>query len=170
MPRIGIVGAGPGGLSLARLLTEHGHADVTVLERASRIGGKSFTLHHQGLGHEMGTCYTAAGYTVTQKWMKEAGITDHNLPHHFIRKTDGKLVDFADFVLGKGGMVPGGLQIATYANLWRKFHAWDVAGCPDEAEGTRGRAMRLEVAEPFGAWLKGHKLDVVARFAMRSMT
>ena len=31
-PRIGIVGAGPGGLSLARLLTERGYADVTLID------------------------------------------------------------------------------------------------------------------------------------------
>ena len=54
MSRIGIIGAGPGGLSLARLLTERKQADVVVLERAGRVGGKSLTIVRDGLGHEMG--------------------------------------------------------------------------------------------------------------------
>jgi phytoene dehydrogenase-like protein len=72
-PRIGIVGAGPGGLSLARLLTERGIDDVTVIERSPRVGGKSLTVRHQGIGHELGTCYVADGYTTVRAWMKEAG-------------------------------------------------------------------------------------------------
>ena len=95
MPRIGIVGAGPGGISLARLLTEEGHADVTVLERNNRVGGKSLTVHHEGIGHEMGTCYVADGYKRTKKWMKEAGMKEHPLLHHAIH-ADGKLIHRAD--------------------------------------------------------------------------
>lgn len=40
-------------LSLAKLLTEKGFADVTLLEKNSRVGGKSSTFHHEGIGHEM---------------------------------------------------------------------------------------------------------------------
>lgn len=60
-PRVGIVGAGPGGLSLARLLTEKGFADVTVIERADRVGGKSLTVQHQGIGHELGSSVERRG-------------------------------------------------------------------------------------------------------------
>lgn len=104
-PRIGIIGAGPGGLSLARLLTERGFADVTLLERASRIGGKSLTVHHEGIGHELGTCYVALGYTTVKRWMAEAGIGEHHLKNQKIRTAGGELLDFKEFVQGSSGIL-----------------------------------------------------------------
>lgn len=169
-PRIGIVGAGPGGLSLARILTERGHADITVLERALRVGGKSFTLHVDGLGHEMGTCYTATGYTVARRWMDEAGIREHILEKHHFLTRDGRWLSFEDYVLGGAGMVGAGGQVARYVADWLRFHAWDLAGGDDHAEGTRGRLMREEAAVPFRDWLRARDLDVIERFALRTMT
>jgi hypothetical protein len=169
-PRIGIVGAGPGGLSLARILTDRGHADVTVLERALRVGGKSFTLHVDGLGHEMGTCYTATGYTVARRWMEEAGIGEHILAKHDFQTREGNWLSFKDYVLGHAGMVGAGVQVARYVADWLRFHRWDLGGGDDHAEGTRGRLMREEVAMPFRDWLRARGLDVIERFALRTMT
>ena len=41
--RIGIIGAGPGGLAAAMLLARAG-ADVTLFERLDRVGGRSGTI------------------------------------------------------------------------------------------------------------------------------
>jgi hypothetical protein len=169
-PRIGIVGAGPGGLSLARLLSERGVDDVTVIERSPRVGGKSLTVQHQGIGHELGTCYVADGYTTVKGWMKEAGIGEHLMKHQQIRTTSGELLDFKDFVTGSAGILGATAQITRYVVDWLQFHDWDLRGNPDGAAGTVNATMREEVAEPFGAWLKRRDLDVVARFALRSMT
>lgn len=169
-PRIGIVGAGPGGLSLARLLTDAGYADVTVLEKNPRVGGKSLTVHHDGIGHEMGTCYVADGYTTCKKWMEEAGMKQHPLKHHFIYDRGGKLVDFKDFVEGEGGLLGTGAQALEYAAAWDRFHAWDLHGAPDDGRDDKGRLFREQVARPFGEWLHDRGLDAIARFAMRTMT
>jgi hypothetical protein len=169
-PRIGIVGAGPGGLSLARLLTDRGFADVTVLERAGRLGGKSLTVIHEGLGHELGTCYVALGYLVVKRWMAEAGIGEFVLKNQHILTSSGDLVDFKDFVEGAAGIVGTVTQTARYVDDWLAFHKWDVGGARDDAEGTRGRAMREEVAEPFGSWLEARGLDAVRRFSVRSVS
>ena len=74
LPRIGIVGAGPGGLSLAKLLTQRGYGDIILFERENCVGGKSRTVMVEGLGHELGTCYAALGYITVKQWMEQAGI------------------------------------------------------------------------------------------------
>lgn len=169
-PRIGIVGAGPGGLSLARLLSDRGFADVTLLERAPRVGGKSLTVTHEGLGHELGTCYLGTGYTTVRKWMEQAGIREHALPRQIIELENGERTTFEAYVLGTAGRIGAAAQITRYVRDWMTFHDWDVRGAPDDCPGTDGRPMREEVAEPFLDWLRARDLDVVARFALRSMT
>lgn len=169
-PRIAVVGAGPGGLSLARLLTERGFADVTVFERADRVGGKSLTWKHEGVPHEMGTCYLAAGYTTSRRWMKEAGLGEHRLTKHYIRTRDGGLVDFKEFVLGPGGKLGAVGQLSRYVAEWMEFHDWDLRGGPSDYVTGRGTRMVDEVAKPFGQWLSERGYDVVARFSLRTMT
>ena len=39
--KIGIVGAGPGGISMAYKMKKRGFTDVTILERTNRIGGNA---------------------------------------------------------------------------------------------------------------------------------
>ncbi|MDP2315773.1 MAG: FAD-dependent oxidoreductase [Pseudomonadota bacterium] len=169
-PRIGIVGAGPGGLSLARLLSDQGHADVTLLERSERVGGKSLTVTHEGLGHELGTCYLGTGYTTVRKWMEQASIREHALPRQVIELEHGERTTFEDYVLGGAGRIGAAAQIARYVRDWILFHDWELRGAPDDAIGTNGRLMREEVADSFLDWLRARDLDVVARFALRSMT
>jgi predicted NAD/FAD-dependent oxidoreductase len=172
-PRIGIVGAGPGGLSLAKLLTERGFADVTVLERNARVGGKSSTFHHEGIGHEMGTCYVADGYTTSKKWMDELGLTIHPLEHHHIYDRAGTLMPFEDYVKGASGLFATldlGAQAIRYALAWDRFHDWDLRGCPDDFLDERDRPMREQVARPFREWLEERGFDAIERFVMRTMT
>ncbi|MCV7077371.1 FAD-dependent oxidoreductase [Mycobacterium szulgai] len=169
-PRIGIIGAGPGGLSLARLLTEKGFADITVIERADRVGGKCFTLQHNGIGHELGACYIPLGYTTVKRWMKKADIGLFAVERQRISTAVGDILDFKDYVIGsKAGIFDALTQIKRYVADWRVFHNWDLHGAPSDAAGTAGRRMVDEVAEPFGKWLAERGLDVVNRLAVRSM-
>jgi predicted NAD/FAD-dependent oxidoreductase len=172
-PRIGIVGAGPGGLSLAKLLTERGFADVTVLERGAHVGGKSSTYHYEGLGHEMGTCYVADGYTTVKKWMEAAGMGIHPLERHNIHDRDGTVMPFEEFVKGGDGLratIETGAEALRYAWLWDRFHAWDMRGCLDDVLDDKDRPWREQVARPFREWLEERGLDGIERFALRTMT
>jgi hypothetical protein len=171
-PRIGIIGAGPGGLSLAKLLTERGFADITVLEKLAHVGGKSSTHHHEGIGHEMGTCYVADGYTTIKTWMAEAGIRVHPLERHHIYDRAGVLLPFEEFVKGDGfgATLELGAELLRYTLAWDHFHSWDLRGCDDDALDDREQPMREQVARPFGEWLAERGFDAIARFAMRTMT
>jgi glycine/D-amino acid oxidase-like deaminating enzyme len=162
MARIGIVGAGPGGISLARILRERGFEDVVVWERAERVGGKSYTVDYGGLRHEMGTCYTATGYTHLKRWMKEAGIDLYRLTRHKIVKADGEVVDFKDFVTGPS-TPRAWLQVGRYILRWLSFW-W--------RERTRGgqKGWDTEVSQDFRSWLRAGGFDVIERFSYRTMT
>ena len=55
-PKIVIVGAGPGGLAAAILLS-HAGFDVTVLERQKRVGGRTSSLRAQGFRFDVGATF-----------------------------------------------------------------------------------------------------------------
>ena len=60
--KIAVVGAGPSGIHMAYLLKQKGFTNVEILEKSSRIGGKSRTLWHNGVPNEMGTAYIGSSY------------------------------------------------------------------------------------------------------------
>ena len=60
--RIAIVGAGPAGIHMAYLLKKKGFTNIVVLEKTNTIGGKSNTIKHRNVIHEMGTCYLQPDY------------------------------------------------------------------------------------------------------------
>jgi hypothetical protein len=72
--RVVILGAGPAGVHMASLLTHRGFERVTVLERSDRVGGKSLTVSHGGLPHEMGTCYLHPGYKEIDALVAQYGL------------------------------------------------------------------------------------------------
>ncbi len=49
--RIGIIGAGPGGLAAAEALREKGYNNVTILEKENRVGGMSLSLSYETPDH-----------------------------------------------------------------------------------------------------------------------
>ncbi|XP_021361056.1 polyenoic fatty acid isomerase-like isoform X2 [Mizuhopecten yessoensis] len=69
--RIAIIGAGPSGIHMAYKLKKEGYTNVTVFERNRYIGGKSRTLYHRGVPHEMGTVYTQPDYTEIYRLVNE---------------------------------------------------------------------------------------------------
>ncbi len=162
MPRIGIIGAGPAGLSLARLLGERGVGDVVLFERAARIGGKSASLAWQGLTHEVGTCYVCPNYGVVLRWMKECGITLYQLRRHTVERRDGSVESFADYVFG-GSRLKTAWQVAAYTAAWLRFALAERTGI-----GRNG--WKSQLAQSYGEWLLAHGFDSIYRFAIRSVT
>lgn len=71
--RIAVVGGGPAGLSAAYRLKKAGYTNVTVLERASEVGGKTETIEYQGHNYEMGAIMSGPSYTEVIELAKEMG-------------------------------------------------------------------------------------------------
>jgi predicted NAD/FAD-binding protein len=144
------------------MLTDRGLANVTVLERAARVGGKSLTVQHEGLGHELGTCYHTYGYTYVRAWMRQFGIGAHRLNQHVIHRMEGGPIDFKSFVVG-GDRRRAYSEVLRYIGHWLRFFWRQEAG--------RSRAtFDAEVSIPFLRWLRQRDLGAVERFALRSMT
>lgn len=57
-----IVGAGPGGLSMAHYLKKSGYKNITILEKQAEIGGKCLTKNFHGRSFDMGANYLTPDY------------------------------------------------------------------------------------------------------------
>ncbi|RIA84255.1 hypothetical protein C1645_832547 [Glomus cerebriforme] len=60
---IGIIGAGPAGISVAHFLRKEGYKNITILESSSHIAGKSATFFHENRGYDIGALMVSHNYT-----------------------------------------------------------------------------------------------------------
>jgi predicted NAD/FAD-binding protein len=157
MKTVGIVGAGPAGLSVARMIEESGRARAVVFERADRVGGKSYSTPRFGVVHDLGTCYSTLAHTVTNRWMRELGIRQRPIGRQEI---DG--VALPKFV-------SGGRMLGTAGEVWRFANAWGRQ--TRDFETRMGDAdVRATAAAPVGEWLERHNLPAIGRFMLRGLT
>lgn len=155
--RIAIVGGGPAGLSLARLLSDATDAYITVFEAGVRPGGKSFSFIQGDAVVEMGTCYTTRAHRIVLDWMKDTGI--HLKP---LREQSFDGEDFLDYVKrGEGPALP--IQILRFlAGRQRLMSKLKKDPVPE--------AARQEAAQTTADWLRARGLHKIERFMYRSMT
>lgn len=154
---IAVVGGGPAGLSLAKLLNERAAARVTVFEAADRVGGKSYSIAQGGSVHDMGTCYSTLSYQTTNRWMRQYGVRQRALGRQVMEGAP-----FMKFV----SSVPGGSLVGEarrYLGARRTFLN-ERAVDPDAADA------HAAAAEPFSEWLERHDLPRMRRFMLRAFT
>jgi len=73
--KIAIIGAGPAGVSMARLLHDRGFGNVRLIEISDRVGGKSKRFMVGGEPQELGTCYTIGKFECVEAWAHSVGLT-----------------------------------------------------------------------------------------------
>lgn len=157
MKTVGIVGAGPAGLSVARMIEETGRARAVVFERADRVGGKSYSTPRFGVVHDLGTCYSTLAHSVTNRWMRELGIRQRPIGR---QKIDG--VALPKFVSGGRTLSTVG-EAARFARVWGR-QTRDFETRMHEAD------VRAIAAAPVGEWLERHNLPAIGRFMLRGLT
>ena len=97
--KVAVVGGGPAGVSMSKLLSDRGY-NVTLYERTGRIGGKSKSTFIGSEAHDLGTCYLAGKYECIELWIAEAGMHEVKVDSRRISSTRARLFDMAPPRLG----------------------------------------------------------------------
>lgn len=154
---LAIVGAGPGGLTLAQYLRLTGYSQVTLIEQADRLGGKSDSMDLGDLIAEMGTCYTTGAYKDVLKWMRR-----QRKPFRLLRRTTVDGAGMRDYVNeAPGASLPQQVMIylARRQNLLGRLKK-----NPDDPRALAEAAMSAE------DWLTEQKLPKIMRMMYRAVT
>ena len=150
-----ILGAGPAGLTMARMLRDRGIEDVIVLEASDKVGGKCLST---GVGDhivEFGTCYAIWSHKYILKQMKKLGIGRNFLRAQ--RIDDRELMDY----IKDGDGPPFLYQVIKYLRLRSKLMA----------RADRNDAKINEtLAQTTETWLKQHNLGKIERMMHRVVT
>ncbi len=155
--RIAILGAGPAGLSMAKMLIEAGGFAPTVIEKSNRIGGKSETVSLSDTVSELGTCYASSAHKHTNRWTRELGLQQVYL-------TGEQRYDNRDFVsyIKDGAGPPLLYQLAKYEILRRRF-------IDKISSQTPSPDLLKMAAEPIDVWLNARNLQKIERFMHRGV-
>ncbi|AXE65085.1 hypothetical protein BBF93_13280 [Hyphomonas sp. CACIAM 19H1] len=154
---LAIVGAGPGGLTLAQYLRLTGYSQVTLIEQADRLGGKSDSMDLGDLIAEMGTCYATGAYKDVLKWMRR-----QRKPFRLLRRTTVDGAGMRDYVNeAPGASLPQQVMIylARRQNLLGRLKK-----NPDDPRALAEAAMSAE------DWLTEQKLPKIMRMMYRAVT
>lgn len=155
--RIGIIGGGPAGLSMARLLKEQGFENITVFEALPQVGGKSFTAQYGETLVEMGTAYATYSHRITNRWTRKLNMKMDRLG--LVRFNGANFMDYVR--AGSGPMLL--IQIWRYLNARRKLtRALKLSHPPKWAIE--------QAAMPILDWLRERNLGKMENFMHRSTT
>lgn len=150
-----MLGGGPAGLTMAKMLRDRGLRDVTVLEASGKVGGKCLSSEIGNHVVEFGTCYAIWSHKYILKQMKSLGIRRNYLRAQ--RIDDRELLDY----IKDGDGPPFLFQAVKYLWLRRRLMA--------RAE-TRNDKNNAILSQPTETWLKAHKLGKIERMMHRVVT
>jgi hypothetical protein len=98
---------------MASSLKKKGYTNIKILEKTDRVGGKSYTVHRDGVPHEMGTCYLHNEYDSIRALISEYTMDQEEVV------AEGRAI-FSNRVTGKP-------HVALDLTEWLfGYVAWDV--------------------------------------------
>lgn len=159
--KIGIIGAGASGLSLARRLRDAGFRSVKVLERESEPGGKCRTYRAEGGNWELGAVLGTTDYRDTLDLMRRVGLkpwkssAPNRIPEDaFVNRGFWPCERLFPGWIGIGELPEGLLEILRYHILAPRYRAAFAPGHAGSPE---------ELAESFQVWVNRHGMQVLAK-------
>ncbi len=160
--RIGIIGGGAAGISMAYYLKRKGYIDVTILERENEPGGKCCSFIHEDGVYELGAVLGTWDYNATLDLMKEADIEP--MPSVEYPKTPKIDELYKKGIISLDNIFPGYIslkeaprllqQVAKYRTLSKKYARLYEAGLDN---------LPHELYEPFSKWSKKHGMKELAK-------
>ncbi len=150
-----ILGGGPAGLTMARMLKDRGAEHVKILEASHKIGGKCLTSQIGDHVVEFGTCYAVWSHKYILKQMKKLGIRRNYLKAQ--RIDDRELMDY----IRDGSGPPFLVQVIKYSRLRGRLMAQALKG--DSSTNT-------EFAQSTRDWLRAHDLGKIENMMHRVVT
>ena len=165
--RVCVIGAGPGGLAMARLLTAQGHA-VTVLERIERAGGMCRSVKFEGRWFDVGANYVTKDYREVRALAKELDLTfvaDKAFQNQMSLDVHTKTIKPVQKTLKSGHSMPAFLAAAA-RYLWAQFKYRKLVAAP----GYVGVGAHTELMVPFATWLAAKRMKPLQKLFMIPIT
>ncbi|NQY38529.1 MAG: FAD-dependent oxidoreductase [Henriciella sp.] len=150
-----ILGGGPAGLTMARMLKDRGVTDVKVLEASPKVGGKCLSSPIGDHIVEFGTCYAIWSHKYVLKHMKKLGIKRNYLR---AQRIDGR--ELLDYIKDGSGP-PFVFQAIKYALKRRSLMKRAQKGDPSVNE---------ILAQPTREWLRANNLGKIENMMHRVVT
>lgn len=141
--RVGIIGAGPGGLASAMLLSASG-CEVTVFERRDRVGGRTGSITAGGFTFDIGPTFFLYPRVLEEIF----AATGHNLREQIdLRRVDPHY----HLVFEQGGELRATHDLPRMQRLLAELSPADAANLPRFLEDNRGKfaAFRPILESPF---------------------
>jgi hypothetical protein len=157
--RICIVGAGAAGLSAAYYLKERGYGRVTVLEAASRVGGKCHSVDFRGRSFDVGANYVTASYSEVLRLARKFGAALYTESAATIGRVapDGKIKFRTPLAAIAGNRKFLSVAWAAARYFWIRFLLRGVIDRP----GFGQIGEHVELCVSFRDWLKRNRLGVL---------
>ena len=150
-----ILGGGPAGLTMARMLKDRGVTDVKILEATPKVGGKCLSSPIGDHIVEFGTCYAIWSHKYVLKHMKKLGIKRNYLR---AQRIDGReLIDY----IKDGSGPPFMVQAIKYTLKRRKLMARAQKGDP---------SVNDVLAMPTRDWLRQNNFGKIENMMHRVVT
>ncbi|WP_414566077.1 MULTISPECIES: FAD-dependent oxidoreductase [unclassified Anabaena] len=151
--RICIIGAGAAGLSTAYFLKKQGYQNVTLLEKAGRVGGLCCSITHNSRSFDLGANYLTPAYKQVLKIAEEVGAKLYSegpgQVYNPFKSTPGNPYYTSILKAVTAGTDPVTFLAAVARFWWERLHLEPILSIP----GFAGISLHPELTQPFSNWL-----------------
>jgi hypothetical protein len=165
--RVCVIGAGPGGLAMARLLQLRGCA-VTVLEKLDRAGGMCHSISYSGRDFDVGANYVTKDYREVRRVAKDMALkltSDKAFQNQQSLNVETGQVQNAQTVI-KSGHSMFAFLVASIRYFYFQFKYRKVVAAP----GYAGVAANPDLMSYFSDWLISHGMSPLQKLLMIPIT
>jgi len=183
--KIAVVGGGPAGVSIAKLLNDRGFNNIKLFEASDHIGGKSKRWESpSGEAHEQGTCFMTGKYECIQEWARLVGLTEAVMADdkRFVASNKTVIAPLttppivssrlyaADYAFQHLGIPPPELQAAIAEAVQRYPKAWlATMGDAEYMFPSEDKVNMSALNMTYQEWLQEHNLTTLLPILLPTM-